>query len=58
LISSIVSPSNYEKKRELTDRKDSITEDLRPNTTGLNIKKSGTDGTRAPLKSSLFLVFI
>jgi hypothetical protein len=54
LISSIVSPSNYEKKRELTDRKDSITDDLRTNIGGLNVKKSGIDGTSKPpvLKSS------
>ena len=56
-IFSIVSPSNYEKRRELADRKDSITEDQRTNTTGVNMKKSGTDNTRPPLKSSLFFVF-
>ncbi len=59
LISRIVSPSNYEKKRELTDRKDSVTDDQRTNVSGLSVKKSNIDGTSKPpvLKSSSILFF-
>ncbi len=60
LISRIVSPSNYEKKRELTDRKDSVTDDQRTNVSGLSVKKSNIDGTSKPpvLKSSSILFFV
>jgi hypothetical protein len=57
IIFSIVSPSNYEKKRELADRKDSITDDPRTNVNGSNLKKLNTDGPSKPsaLKSSFIL---
>ncbi|CAF1097604.1 unnamed protein product [Rotaria sordida] len=40
----IISPSNYEIKRNLSERKDSCTDDSRINIIGNTRKKSGTDG--------------
>ncbi|CAF3237234.1 unnamed protein product [Rotaria sp. Silwood2] len=44
----IVSPSSFEIKREPTDRKDSCTDDNRPNINGINMKKPSSDSTSKP----------
>ncbi len=46
---SILSPSNYEIKRDISDRKDSCTDDVRITFNGIITKKSNIDG---PIKSS------
>jgi hypothetical protein len=45
----ILSPSSYEIKRDITDRKDSCTDDIRITFNGIATKKSNIDG---PIKSS------
>jgi len=49
LFFSILSPSNYEIKRDGSDRKDSCTDDVRVNIHGIIAKKSNIDG---PIKTS------
>jgi len=51
---SIVSPSNYELKREAADRKDSASDTNRTTTNSLNMRKLNADGPIKPpaLKSS------
>jgi hypothetical protein len=51
---SIVSPSNFELKREAADRKDSASDTNRTTANSLNMRRSNPDGTNKPpaLKSS------
>jgi hypothetical protein len=51
---SIVSPSNFELKREAADRKDSASDTNRTNANSLNMRKLNADGISKPsaLKSS------
>lgn len=54
-VRRIVSPSSFEKKRDQSDRKESITED---NRTNVNTRKSNVDTiSRPPGLKSLFLSF-